>query len=357
MKKVLKGVLGLTALLVLVLLGYAAYVFLSFDRLPDRQVLTVEGAAERTLEAGEPIRIVSYNVGFGAYSADFTFFMDGGTESRVRSQEAVRENITGAMAAALELEPDLLLLQEVDVDGTRSLHADEYQMVQELAGEGVQWTFAQNYDSPYLFWPLTQPHGANRSGQTVMSVFPISSALRRSLPVETGVMKLVDLDRCYSVQRIPVSNGKELVLYNFHLSAYTSDGSIANDQMEMLFADMAEEAAAGNYTIAGGDFNKDVLGNSSEIFGTDGEMYTWAQPIPPELLPEGLEIVGPLDPEEPVPSCRSADIPYGPDSYVLTVDGFLISDNVEMLHAGVKDTGFQWSDHNPVWLDVRLREE
>ena len=49
-------------------------------------------------------------------------------------------------------------------------------------------------------------------------------------------MKLVDLDRCYSVSRVPLENGRELVLYNFHLSAYTSDGTIAEEQLEMLLS-------------------------------------------------------------------------------------------------------------------------
>ena len=167
-------------------------------------------------------------------------------------------------------------------------------------------------------------------------------------------MKLVDLDRCYSVSRIPLDNGHELILYNFHLSAYTSDGTIAEDQLKMLFADMSKEYAAGNYAIAGGDFNKDILGNSDEIFGVSGEAYTWAQPIPAELVPSELTIVAPFDEASPVPSCRNADRPYGPDNYQVTVDGFIVSANVTVEEAAVIDTGFQWSDHNPVYLDFTL---
>ena len=37
---------------------------------------------------------------------------------------------------------------------------------------------------------------------------------------------------------ISSGSGKELALYNLHLSAYTSDGTIAEEQLEMLFADM-----------------------------------------------------------------------------------------------------------------------
>lgn len=360
MKKAVKrGVkILLCALLVLVLAvgGYVAYVFIDYDRLGDNLPLEVEGGAlaEAMPAAGETYRVVSYNIGFGAYSDDYSFFMDGGTESRARSVSAVHENVGGAIEAARALEPDFLLLQEVDVDGTRSHHVDEKAYIQSLLPGFGPAVFAQNYDSPYLFWPLLEPHGANRAGQLTMSRYPIASALRRSLPIEEGVMKLVDLDRCYSVSRIPVDGGGELVLYNLHLSAYTSDGKIAEEQLKMLFTDMLAEYEAGNWTVAGGDFNKDLLGNSDEIFGVSGPDYTWAQAIPPELVPEGLAIVAPFDGEAPVASCRNADRPYGPDNYQVTVDGFIVSANVAVEAARVQDTGFRWSDHNPVYLDLTL---
>ena len=358
-RKILKILLCLLLALVLAVLAYVAYVFLSWYRVEDKQVLpveTVEGGQAADLTAGKTYRIASYNIGFGAYSDDYSFFMDGGTESRARSPQAVRENVGGAMEEALALHPDLLLLQEVDVDGTRSCRIDELGLADAaLAGRFVNRTFAQNYDSPYLFWPLLEPHGANRAGQATYSSLSISSALRRQLPIEDGVMKLVDLDRCYSLQRIPLREGRELVVYNLHLSAYTSDGAIAEEQLKLLFADMLGEYEKGNYAVAGGDFNKDLLGSSAEIFGVSGPAYTWAQPIPPELVPEGLRIVAPLDGENPVPSCRNADRPYGPDNYRVTVDGFVVSANVEVRTAKVWETGFRWSDHNPVYLDFVLK--
>ena len=358
-KKALKIILCALLVLVLAVGGYVAYVFLSYYRLEDYLPLTVEttgGGANGELTVGETYRVVSYNVGFGAYSDDYSFFMDGGTESRARSADAVRENLTGAADAVIALDPDFLLMEELDTDGTRSWHTDEPALVKEaLGGRYRNSTFAQNYDSPYLFWPLLEPHGANKAGIAVFSKYPIASAVRRSLPIEEGFMKLVDLDRCYCVQHIPVpGTGKELVLYALHLSAYTSDGTIANEQLEMLFADMLSEYEAGNWIVAGGDFNKDLLGDGGAAFGVSGPDYTWAQPIPAEIIPEGLSVIAPFDPEDPVPSCRNADRPYGPDDFCVTVDGFIVSANVEAVASGVADTGFRWSDHNPVYLDFIL---
>ena len=359
MKLPMKMLLGVLALLLVLAAGYLIYIYAAWYRVEDELVLDVQAGAGggSGLQEKTQYRIASYNIGFGAYSNDYSFFMDGGKESRARSPEAVNENVTGAMETVTAIAPDLLLLQEVDVDGTRSFHIDELELVNGvLGGTFTSWTFAQNYDSPYLLWPLNAPHGANKAGMAVLSQFPMSAAVRRQLPVENGFMKLLDLDRCYTAQHIPLADGgKELVLYNFHLSAYTSDGTIAEEQLEMLFEDMMGEYGKGNYTIAGGDFNKDLLGKSDKIFGVSGPAYTWAQPIPASLIPEELRIVAPFDEENPVASCRNADRPYGPDSYRVTVDGFVVSDNVEVRRAKVWETGFRWSDHNPVYMDFVLQ--
>ena len=359
MKKAVRYTAIILIILALMLTGYVIYVFTAYERLPDKLTLEVnktEGE-EMMLVSGQPYTVMTYNIGFGAYLPEYSFFMDGGKESRARSPEAVRENVTGAMETVKAIAPNFLFLQEVDVDGTRSYHINELDLVSAaLEGLFQSWTFAQNYDSPYLFWPLLEPHGANRAGQATYAAFPITSAVRRQLPIEDGFMKLVDCDRCYSVQRIPMADREgELVLYNLHLSAYTSDGVIAEEQLEMLFADMLSEYEQGNYTIAGGDFNKDLLGNSSEIFGVSGPAYTWAQPIPASLVPEGLSMIAPFDEENPAASCRNADRPYGPDNYRVTVDGFIVSANVEVRKARVWETGFRWSDHNPVYIDFILQ--
>ena len=315
LRKAWKIVLAVVLALLVVVLGYVAYVFIDYHCIGDQE-LTVERNAAATVEAGKEYSILSYNIGFGAYEDDYSFFMDGGTE--------------------------------VDRDSTRSYHVDEVAMLTaQLPGLGYIW--AQNYDSPYLFYPLDQPHGKSVSGLLTLSSFGITEARRVELPIETGVMKLVDLDRCYSVHRIPAADGRELVLYNVHLSAYTSDGTIAVEQLELLRADMQAEYEKGNWCIAGGDFNKDLLGQSEEIFGGSAEGYTWAQPLP-EGIWDGtnLSLVAPLDERNPVPSCRNADAPYHEGQYVLTVDGFVVSDNVTVEQVVVEDTGFAWSDHNPV---------
>ena len=145
------------------------------------------------------------------------------------------------------------------------------------------------------------------------------------------------------------------MLYNLHLSAYTSDGTIATEQLKLLLEDMQAEYEAGNWFVAGGDFNKDLLGDSAVWFGVADQAYSWAQPIPEGVFAAyNISLVAPLDKNAPVPSCRNADSAYHEGQYVLTVDGFLVSDNVTAESAAVIDTGFAWSDHNPVVMTFTL---
>ena len=325
MKKFLKTILIILLVLVVIVAGYVAYVFISYHRIPDNQVLDVEAQQNAKAQAGMEYKVLSWNLGFGAYSRDFSFFMDGGKYSWAYSK-----------------------------DSTRAYHVNEALLLADnLPGYG--YVQACNYDSPFLFYPFTQPHGKSVAELMTMTAFHADSALRRSLPVETGFMKFLDLDRCYSITDIPVDNGKTLRLYNLHLSAYTSDGTIADEQIDMLLADMAKDYAAGNYIIAGGDFNKDLLGDSSVYFGVSAGEQTWAQPFPTDKLPDYLSLQAPLDENAPVPSCRNCDTGYIPgQTFVLVVDGFLVSDNVTVLEKHVIDADFETSDHNPVSMTFVL---
>lgn len=336
-------------------LGYVIYLFASYDRIPDGQALEVRQSAGSPLRTGEQQTIVSWNIGFGAYTADYSFFMDGGKESRARSRESVEHCLRAVCNTLRAQDPDLVLVQEVDTDSTRSYHVDQRALIEATFADSHSAAFAQNYHSSYLFYPLHEPHGASNSGILTLSDAPIESALRTSLPVEGGVRKFLDLDRCYSLSRIPVEGGGTLCLYNLHLSAYTSDGTIATRQLEILLEDMARARAEGNWVIAGGDFNKDVWGDSTAVTGIGGEDYSWAQPFPTELLPAGFSLVDSLDRANPVLSCRGTDAPYEKGkSFEVTLDGFIVSDNVRALDCAVIDTGFAVTDHNPVRLRFEL---
>ena len=355
-KKALKIVLIALVAVLLVVIGYVSYVFLSYNRIEDKVELTATGTATNNeAKLDTTYTIVTNNVGFGAYTADFTFFMDGGSESRAASKESVEDCTDAAVEMAKSFSPDIILFQEVDTDSTRSYHVNQSERMAEQL-EGYDQLFAVNYHSAYLFYPVLEPHGKSNSGIATFSNMTITSGLRRQLPVSTGFSKILDLDRCYSISRINVENGKELVVFNTHLSAYGSSGDLKAEQLKMLFSDMKKEYDSGNYVICGGDFNADFTGTSASELNAEGyEERSWAQPLDDALIPEGIIKCTNYDNTETIATVRDCDVAYGPDNFVAIVDGFLVSDNIEVKHLENVWAGFEYSDHNPVYMQFELK--
>ena len=360
MKKIVKRIALVISIILITLIiivgGYAIYVFSAYYRLDDNIKLDINEGSDQSFVLSKDYKVMSFNIGFGAYEPDFGFFMDGGSESRAFSKERLTNNIKSIAKFINEQNPDYIFLQEVDEYATRSHYYNERDfMVSKLLG--YDSNFAQNWDSPYLFYPIFKPHGKAKTGIMTFSRTSLLEAIRYRLPVETGVSKIVDLDRSYTKSYTKIDSNRSLVLYNAHLSAYTTDGKIAEEQAKMLISDMQQEVANGNYVICGGDFNKDLLADiPNELSQNKGE-YTWAQPFPKVYL-EGtdLNLISPYDPENPVPSCRNADGPYNEQQYVLTVDGFIVSNNINIKSYRVINTNFQYSDHNPVELIFSINE-
>jgi hypothetical protein len=60
--------------------------------------------------------------------------------------------------------------------------------------------------------------------------------------------------------------------------------------------------------------------------------------------------------DEEVASNRCVDRPYNPATTVVqTIDGFLVSPNVEIVAVQGTDLGFENSDHNPVTAVFKLK--
>lgn len=212
---------------------------------------------------------------------------------------------------------------------------------------------------PTLLGRSMRPHGKNKAGMATFSRYQIESTLRRSLPISESFSKFLDLDRCYTISRIAVSDGKELVVFNVHLSAYGADAEVLEGQRSMLFADMQREYEAGNYVIAGGDFNHDMIGVSNEVYGnvTDTEA-SWAKPFDFASVPEGFVVAaksefdaGTFDSAAP---CRDAGRPYDGTNDRWVMDAFIYSDNVTCIEQRTLDLDFAFSDHNPVYLRFSL---
>ena len=131
---------------------------------------------------------------------------------------------------------------------------------------------------------------------------------------------------------------------------------IRKGQIEMLCNDMAKEYEAGNYMLCGGDFNHDLKASEEDTESCE----SWAFPFPRTELPEHFDFcLDLLSSEEQAAlwnSARNADMEYVPGvTYTVTLDGFIISDNIECLSYENVNTGYSYSDHDPVKVEFVLK--
>jgi len=275
--------------------------------------------------------------------------MDGGSKVRPDSKAAVEQNMAGISSIISEQNADVTFLQEVDLDSHRSYNVNE--LVYLNISTGLGSAFAYNYNVKYVPFPVP-PIGKVQSGVAVLTDLNVASASRISLPNPyKWPVRIGNLKRCLLEERIPVEGSeRELVLLNLHLEAY-DDGEGKVAQTKVLMDKIAEERANGNYVIAGGDFNQlvDAYEQFAILYPDDwmpGEMSA-------SDLPEGFSFAM----NNNAPSCRSLARPYvnTEESQVYLIDGFIVSDNLLIKSVEVIDEQFQYSDHNPVRLEVKIK--
>lgn len=108
----------------------------------------------------------------------------------------------------------------------------------------------------------------------------------------------------------------------------------------------------GNYVIAGGDFNQTFDGmDTYPIHDKD----SWVPgKVGKEDIPEGFSYAV----SDNVPTCRLLNGPYSgnyDDSQVYVLDGFIVSDNLKIDQVENINTQFEYTDHQPVKLNVTLK--
>lgn len=353
MKKFLKIVAFIILALVLVI-ALALGVFTVAEYRPgDAETVVADHETPAVLEAGTPLTLVSWNCGYGALGDNADFFMDGGSSVYTADEARVRQNLEGIRDTLKELDPDLAILQEVDINSSRSYGTDGRAVLRE-ALPGASEAFAYNFNTLYVPYPVP-PIGHVESGLYTLSRAEARTAERLSLPCPfSWPVRIVNLKRCLLVSRFPVKGtDRELVLVNLHLEAYDS-GEGKEAQTRQLVSFMQAEYEKGNYVIAGGDFNQRFTNIDQSAYPVYEGMWQ-----PGEISADAFGENFTLLMDNSAPTCRSLDKPLaGADRdgfQFYLIDGFIVSANVQADAAETLDLGFTCTDHNPVRLRFALQ--
>jgi endonuclease/exonuclease/phosphatase family metal-dependent hydrolase len=301
--------------------------------------------------ASDTLTFANWNIGYGGLGREIDFFYEGGSQVRPSYEDYLKymHGIRQIMQVFTEM--DFLLLQEVDSYAKRSYFQNQ---VEQFWGEYRKGSMALaiNYDVKFVPVPFNEPMGRVLSGIVTYSQFNAGSAVRYGFPFdESWPTRLFMLNRCYLLTRYELGD-KTLTVINTHNSAYDESGEAKMIQLQMLREKMLEEYKLGHYVIAGGDWNQNPPGFNAKEVSTDDVVKTIIPLVPADLLPANWTWA--WDPE--IPTNRNVDIAYQKGSTQTTIiDYYAVSPNVEVLEVETHATNFEFTDHQPVKLTVRLK--
>ncbi len=354
LKKVLIICGSVIGALLLLVVGF--FVWLTITEYKPADVETVKvtnNSAAETL--GTEVSVITWNIGYSGLGKYEDFVLDGGkTDGKPDTVETFRSYFDGIIATLRANEADVYMLQEVDSYSDRSYHMDEVTSLA-IALDMPNTAFAYNYKCNFVPFPWP-PIGHVEGGLTTYSVARAAgdTATRISLPVAFDwPLRVAQLKRCVLITRYNIEGtDKQLSVINFHLEAYDS-GEGNRAQAAKLLEIINEEAAKGNYIIAGGDFNQAFPGSLDVFPIKNPDIWSPGQ-FDTSTLPEGFTLV--YDGEHA--SCRLLNQPYDPTSEAtqyFILDGFIVSPGIEVTSVETIDAGFEYSDHNPVKINIKLQ--
>ncbi len=221
-------------------------------QLTGKDVSYFQSREPRSIDSPQPdtLKLLTWNLKFGGGRLDF-FFDCHGDRVLMDSAEVI-ENLKGIAALINQLSPDLLFLQEVDLNSHRSASINQ-----------VQWLLDQTSLDYAVYAPQWRAnhipsHGLGKmdSGNAILSRTPLTKAKRVALPAISEQNWLV---RYFYLKRNLLHaqttfKGETIHLLNTHLSAYAQDGT-KKKQIDLIAGYLDSLSQKNLPFILTGDFN------------------------------------------------------------------------------------------------------
>ena len=235
------------------LIGLCAIVFFScepfvneFSDLSEAQMYTSSNITPVSVK-NDPI-VMTWNIRFGA--ARFPFFGDSCGDSVILKEDQVDSNMDKIAAKIQEIDPDIIMLQEVDILSKRSGYIDQVQYL--LDNTSMNYgCYASVWQADYIAFEGT---GRIDMGNAILSKYELSDAERIHLRLRTDQSDLV---RYFYLRRnILKVKISELDLYaiNIHATAFATDDT-KKKHIDKYIDVLSEINTAGNWFVSGGDLN------------------------------------------------------------------------------------------------------
>jgi endonuclease/exonuclease/phosphatase family metal-dependent hydrolase len=209
---------------------------------------TTEGALPAADK--DTLKVMTWNVKFGGGRIDFFFDCFG--DRVVMTPDEVHRHLQGMADFINETRPDILMVQEIDVQSKRTAFIDQVQWV--LDHTEFQYAlYTPQWKASYI---PSDGLGRMNSGLAVFSRWPLSEARRMALPLikeQSWLVQYFYLKR--ALQQCVVNvHGREITFLNTHTEAYAQDGT-KKKQLDLIFEHLQSLDTSGRDFIFAGDLN------------------------------------------------------------------------------------------------------
>lgn len=198
-------------------------------------------------KADSTYSIVTYNIGY----------LSGMTNNKSigKSKKLFDDNLKKVQFETKKVNPDIIALQEIDFDASRSYNINQES---EIANLGYNYRATSvNWDKKYLpfpYWPISMQFGKVVSGQSIISKYPLKGQERVVLQrvAETPYYRdAFYLDRLAQVVKV-VLGKQEVIVINVHLEAFEKETRVRQfNRVLAIFNSYKKDYP----TILLGDFN------------------------------------------------------------------------------------------------------
>jgi endonuclease/exonuclease/phosphatase family metal-dependent hydrolase len=205
----------------------------------------------------DQLRVMTWNIKFSGARLAF-FYECNGTRGWMTEDEVVR-NLEGLAAKIRQVDPDILLLQEIDAVSKRGAYIDQVQWLLDHTDLSYG-AYASQWKADYI---PSDGLGRMDSGNAILSRWPFAEAERIALPLaeeQSALTRYFYLKRNILKTRLDV-DGLALHVLDIHTEAFSAGAR--KRHLERFEEALDALDAAGAWFVAGGDLNSIPRGSPS----------------------------------------------------------------------------------------------